>query len=77
LAARLEKEALAGQIIISQATLNAIGNRFPIKPCGCGEVRVKGKKEPVQIFEVLWEETHPGDASEIGPSPYIARPTKS
>jgi adenylate cyclase len=77
LAARLEKEAQAGQIIISQATLNAIGNQFPVKPCGCGEVRVKGKKEPVQIYEILWEETLPKDVSEIQSSPYIARPTKS
>ncbi len=54
LAARLEKQAQAGQIIISQATLAAVGARFPVGPCGCGEV--KEKKEPVQIYEVIWSE---------------------
>jgi len=55
LAARLEKRAEAGQIIISRATLDAIGDRFPVKPCY--EIVVKGKREPVQIYEVLWRQT--------------------
>ena len=54
LAARLEKQAKAGQIIISRFTLDAIGDKFPLRPCD--EIRVKGKQEPVQIYEVLWEE---------------------
>ncbi|HXG68803.1 MAG TPA: adenylate/guanylate cyclase domain-containing protein, partial [Blastocatellia bacterium] len=53
LAARLEKQAQGGQIIISRTTLEAAGNRFPVKPSG--EVFVKGKREPVQIYEVLWQ----------------------
>jgi adenylate cyclase len=55
LAARLEKEAQSGQIIISHATLQEIGTRFPVRPSGCGEVKVKGKKEPVQVYEVIWD----------------------
>jgi len=55
LAARLEKEAQAGQIIISQATRQAIGDRFPVRPADKGEVKVKGKRVPVQIYEVLWQ----------------------
>jgi adenylate cyclase len=54
LASRLEKRAEAGQIIISRGTLDAIGDRFPVKPCY--EIVVKGKREPVQIYEVLWRE---------------------
>jgi adenylate cyclase len=53
LAARLEKRAEPEQIIISRATLEAIGDRFPVKPCY--EIMVKGKREAVQIYEVLWQ----------------------
>ena len=65
LAARLEKQAQAGQIIISRSTRDAIGERFPVRPAGA--VHVKGKAIVVEIFEVLWREadsvtrnTHPG-----------------
>ena len=54
LAARLEKEAKAGQIIISRSTRESIGDRFPVRPAG--EVKVKGKSLPVQVYEVLWRE---------------------
>jgi adenylate cyclase len=52
LAARLEKQAEPGQIIISRSTLDAIGNKFPVRPCD--RVMVKGKQESVEIYEVLW-----------------------
>ena len=65
LAARLEKQAQSGQIIISRSTRDAIGDHFPLRPAG--EVFVKGKSLSVQIYEVLWREaeprprsTHPG-----------------
>ncbi|MEK6405484.1 MAG: adenylate/guanylate cyclase domain-containing protein [Acidobacteriota bacterium] len=54
LAARLEKRAGAGQIIISRFTFEAIGDGFAVKPCD--QIMVKGKEEPVQIYEVLWQE---------------------
>ncbi|HKQ03938.1 MAG TPA: adenylate/guanylate cyclase domain-containing protein [Blastocatellia bacterium] len=54
LAARLEKQAQAGQIIISRSTRDIIGDDFPVRPAG--EVYVKGKAHVVQIFEVLWNE---------------------
>lgn len=54
LAARLEKRAEAGQIIISRSTLDAIGGQFPVRPCD--QIMVKGKQEPVEIYEVLWQE---------------------
>jgi adenylate cyclase len=58
LAARLEKQALGWQIIISRSTLNLIGDKFPVRPSG--SIMVKGKKSSVEIYEVLWKETsHP------------------
>jgi adenylate cyclase len=54
LAARLEKRAEPGQIIISRSTLDAIGNKFPVR--ACDRIMVKGKQEAVEIFEVLWQE---------------------
>jgi adenylate cyclase len=55
LAARLEKQALGNQIIISRSTLNAVGDQFPVRPSG--SIMVKGKKSAVEIYEVLWKET--------------------
>src|SRR5262245_21071792 len=55
LAARLEKQAKAGQIIISSFTFEAIGSRFAVKPAD--QIKVKGRQEPVQIYEVLWQES--------------------
>ena len=54
LAARFEKLAQAQQILIGQSTLEAIGQRFPIR--ACGETLVKGKSEPQPTYEVLWKE---------------------
>lgn len=63
LAARLEKQALGWQIIISRSTLNKIGDKFPVRPSG--SIMVKGKKSAVEIYEVLWKE-----------SEHRSRPTK-
>lgn len=54
LAARLEKRAEPGQIIISRHTLDAIGSEFPVRQCD--RIMVKGKQESVEIYEVLWQE---------------------
>jgi adenylate cyclase len=62
LAARLEKQALGWQIIISRSTLNRIGDKFPVRPSG--SIMVKGKKSAVEIYEVLWKE-----------APHTSRPT--
>jgi len=53
LAARLEKNAAPGQIIISRSTLDATGDKFRVRPCN--RVMVKGKQESIEIFEVLWQ----------------------
>lgn len=65
LAARLEKRAEPGQVIISRFTFEAIGNAFPVRPCE--EIMVKGKQQPVQIYEVLWQEAL---------EPSVRRPTR-
>ncbi|HVN81524.1 MAG TPA: adenylate/guanylate cyclase domain-containing protein [Terriglobia bacterium] len=54
LASRFEKLAQPRQILIGQSTLEAIGDRFPIK--AYGETRVKGKNEPVPVYEVTWKD---------------------
>jgi adenylate cyclase len=51
LAARLESNAKPGQILISQRTFANIEGLVSVRPLGA--VRVKGKEEQVEIFEVL------------------------
>lgn len=55
LSARFEKLAQGQQILIGQSTLDAIGENLPTR--AYGEARVKGKSEPVQVYEVVWKET--------------------
>jgi adenylate cyclase len=52
LAARLEHRAEGGQVLITRSTLEAVGDRFGVKPVG--EVKVKGKNTLVEVFEVMW-----------------------
>jgi adenylate cyclase len=54
LAARLEKRAQPWQILISRSTLEAVGSMFTVNPVG--EMTVKGRTEPVQVYEVVWQE---------------------
>lgn len=77
LAARLEKEAQAGQIIISHSTLEAIAGRFPTKPSGAGEVMVKGKSERVRVYEVLWQEAQLTASGMMRTPLFSSRPTKT
>ncbi|RPI28336.1 MAG: FHA domain-containing protein [Acidobacteria bacterium] len=53
LAARLEKQAKPGQIIISDSVKQALGNRFEVAPVGL--ISVKGRTEPVEVYEVKWD----------------------
>jgi len=52
LAARLEKQAKAGQIIISEPVRQALGDAFEVAPVGI--ISVKGRAEAVQVYEVKW-----------------------
>jgi adenylate cyclase len=77
LAARLEKQAQAGQIIISHSTFLAIAGRYPTKPSGEGEVTVKGKSERVRVYEVLWQEAQATGSGLLLSPGYSARPTRT
>jgi len=52
LAARLESNAKPGQILVSAVTAAKLKGAFTINPLP--PIMVKGKSEPVQIFEVSW-----------------------
>jgi adenylate cyclase len=54
LSARLEKQALASQIVISDMTLESTGGIFPVNYLA--DRAIKGKKDPVRLYEVLWQE---------------------
>ncbi len=51
LAARLESMAKPGQVLISQRTFDMVDDRVQAKAMGV--VRVKGKEEEVEVYEVL------------------------
>lgn len=53
LAARLEQNALGGQILISEATKTAAGNIFPVTPLT--PLMVKNRMQPVELFELKWD----------------------
>lgn len=53
LAARLEKQAKANQIIISESVRQAIGDAFEVGPVGL--ISVKGRTEAVEVYEVKWD----------------------
>ncbi|HKR00425.1 MAG TPA: adenylate/guanylate cyclase domain-containing protein [Pyrinomonadaceae bacterium] len=52
-AARLESNSKAGQILISDATAQAAGSRYPLKQRD--PIYVKNRAQPVPLFEVEWE----------------------
>jgi adenylate cyclase len=51
LAARLESSAKRGQILITQPTYAAVCDMVDVRPLG--PIRVKGKEEEVDVYEVL------------------------
>lgn len=66
LAARLMQQAAFGQILVSQRIATAVSTLYRLNPLG--GVRIKGKQDIVQVFEVIQEhqvKTLPSDASEM------------
>jgi adenylate cyclase len=51
LAARLESSAKPGQILISQRTYQNVEGMVTVQPLGA--IKVKGKEEQVEVYEVL------------------------
>ena len=50
----LNKE-FSTSILITRETLEAVDGKFKVR--SCGEVKVKGREKPVEVFEVLRPET--------------------
>jgi adenylate cyclase len=55
LASRLCANAAGGQTLISESTFHLLNGRFPTQHLD--PIRVKGKETPVDIYEVIWEQT--------------------
>jgi adenylate cyclase len=55
LASRLCANAAGGQTLISESTFHLLNGRFPAQHLD--PIRVKGKETPVDIYEVIWEQT--------------------
>src|SRR5437660_9087020 len=53
-ASRLMSNAAGGQILISQSTAGEVGSGFNMQRLP--PLMVKGRTEPVQVFNVSWEE---------------------
>jgi len=51
LAARLESNAKAGQILISGRTYEMVAGQVEVRPLGA--IRVKGKEQEVEVYEIL------------------------
>ena len=52
-ASRLESNAKGGEILISEATSRAAGNRYKLKDRE--PINVKNREQPVPLFEVDWQ----------------------
>lgn len=56
LAARLESNTKPSQILISSYTNSLLGGAYPTRPLGT--IMVKGKSQPQEVYEVIWQEEH-------------------
>jgi adenylate cyclase len=56
-ASRLTAHAAPDQILISAATREDIGKALPVR--ALEPIRVKGKTDAIEVFEVLWQEVPP------------------
>ncbi len=74
LAARLEALAEPGSVLMSESTSRLVRGLFRVRPLG--PLAIKGKSEPIAVFEVLAanDASHPmALAAERGLTPYVGR----
>jgi len=73
LAARLQSAAEPGKIVLSKACARLVSTEFDMKDLG--EIKVKGKEEPLQTFEIIRAKPIPesGRGIEGFPTPYVGR----
>lgn len=62
LAARLESVAKRGQIVIGPGTAALVREEVPLR--SLGEITIKGKREPVEVYEVVDDEVDADDFSD-------------
>ena len=53
LAARLESNAKAGQVLVSETVYQEVAGRLPLEPMG--EITVKGKSQPIKVYQLARE----------------------
>lgn len=72
-AARLQQIGAPGQVTLSEETYRLIRKVFECRPLGA--IPLKGKTEPIQIFEVIGSRSGPASTVEIGvlEAPLIGR----
>jgi Tol biopolymer transport system component/class 3 adenylate cyclase len=61
-AARIEALATGGQILISRAVCDQLGEEFEFPCDGFDAVRVKGKQAPLEVLQVRWDPDAPLEA---------------
>jgi len=72
-AARLQSVAEPGKVVVSGACARLVGAEFDLRDLG--EIKVKGKAEPLQAFELVSLKAEPasGRGLEGLPTPYVGR----
>jgi adenylate cyclase len=71
-AARLEREAAPGGVVISGNTHDAVFNRVQANFCDLGPISLKNIERPVQAFQVIFEENGARDVGPAGLTPETA-----
>lgn len=74
-ASRLCSQAGASQIVISAATFAHLGSH--ISCCALEAMKLKGREEPIQVYEVLWRQPLPQDRTSHGRPHTVSEVSKS
>ncbi len=66
LSSRLCAHAAGGQILVSESTFSQLGGSLPARRLE--PIRVRGRENPVEIYEILWNEFPAGPSAVQAPS---------